>query len=248
MGHQRWGTILEIKLNSCLKIAFLALLSFNVVESPLFITTSLWPDIYEAKNDGRLIKPVFASTSDVIIISDHLKHPTSVAVDSSGNIYVSDTLNDGIVVFDSSGNLLKTIGSASGLQHPTSVAVDSSGNIYVSDTINNRIVIFDSSGNLLKTIGSAGSQAGQFKHPEGIAVDNICNIYVADTLNDRAQKITQCMGHNLAVQLADSVGVDDGLSAITSRPTSVQLADSVGVDDGLSAITSRPTSVQLADS
>src|SRR5438445_11559639 len=156
MGHQRWGTILEIKLNSCLKIAFLALLSFNVVESPLFITTSLLPDIYEAKNDGRLIKPVFASTSDVIIISDHLKHPTSVAVDSSGNIYVSDTLNDRIVVFDSSGKLLKTIGSASGLQHPTSVAVDSGGNIYVSDTLNDRIVVFDSSGKLLKTIGSAG--------------------------------------------------------------------------------------------
>src|SRR5438445_13406259 len=85
-----------------------------------------------------------------------LQHPTSVAVDSSGNIYVSDTINDRIVVFDSSGKLLKTIGSASGLQHPTSVAVDSGGNIYVSDTLNDRIVVFDSSGKLLKTIGSAG--------------------------------------------------------------------------------------------
>src|SRR5437899_6781792 len=144
MGHQRWGTILEIKLNSCLKIAFLALLSFNVVESPLFITTSLWPDIYEAKNDGRLIKPVFASTSDVIIISDHLKHPTSVAVDSSGNIYVSDTLNDGIVVFDSSGNLLKTIGSAGSLHHQSSDPVDITVNIYCTNNVTDTIIVIES--------------------------------------------------------------------------------------------------------
>src|SRR3989442_12418401 len=70
-------------------------------------------------------------------------HPSGVAVDSSGNIYVADTNNDRIAVFDSSGKLLKSIGSkGSGpgeFNHPSGVAVDSICNIYVADTNNDRI-------------------------------------------------------------------------------------------------------------
>src|SRR3989475_12793760 len=70
-------------------------------------------------------------------------HPSGVAVDSSGNIYVADTNNDRIAVFDSSGKLLKSIGSkGSGpgeFNNPSGVAGDSICNIYVADTNNERI-------------------------------------------------------------------------------------------------------------
>src|SRR2546422_658956 len=208
--------------------------------------------------------------------SGELNHPSGVAVDGIGNIYAADTLNDRIVVFDPTGKLLESIGSkklasdnntesdkdkSGELNHPSGVAVDGIGNIYAADTLNDRIVVFDPTGKLLESIGSKKlasdnntesdkGEPGQFKHPFGIAVDNICNIYVADTLNDRTQKITKCIGHNLSVQLTESVGVDDGLvSVTTAKPTSVQLTESVGVDDGLvSVTTAKPTSVQLADS
>src|SRR2546422_356147 len=208
--------------------------------------------------------------------SGELNHPSGVAVDGIGNIYAADTLNDRIVVFDPTGKLLESIGSkklasdnntesdkdkSGELNHPSGVAVDGIGNIYAADTLNDRIVVFDPTGKLLESIGSKKlasdnntesdkGEPGQFKHPFGIAVDNICNIYVADTLNDRIQEITKCIGHNLSVQLTESVGVDDGLvSATTAKPTSVQLTESVGVDDGLvSATTAKPTSVQLTES
>src|SRR5207245_573937 len=88
---------------------------------------------------------------------DNLMHPSGVAVDGIGNIYVADTLNDRIVVFDSTGKLLESIGgskksaldnnTASGkdnLMHPSGDSVDVIFNIYVADKLNNRIVHVDS--------------------------------------------------------------------------------------------------------
>src|SRR2546428_623214 len=266
---------MEIKLNPFIRISLLTLLIFYVIESPLSISLSFWPDFYQSNNVASP-SSAFAVTQDILIIKDNLNHPSGVAVDGIGNIYAADTLNDRIVVFDPTGKLLESIGSkklasdnntesdkdkSGELNHPSGVAVDGIGNIYAADTLNDRIVVFDPTGKLLESIGSKKlasdnntesdkGEPGQFKHPFGIAVDNICNIYVADTLNDRTQKITKCIGHNLSVQLTESVGVDDGLvSVTTAKPTSVQLTESVGVDDGLvSVTTAKPTSVQLADS
>src|SRR3989449_100889 len=266
---------MEIKLNPFIRISLLTLLIFYVIGSPLSISLSFWPDFYQSNNVASP-SSAFAVTQDILIIKDNLNHPSGVAVDGIGNIYAADTLNDRIVVFDPTGKLLESIGSkklasdnntesdkdkSGELNHPSGVAVDGIGNIYAADTLNDRIVVFDPTGKLLESIGSKKlasdnntesdkGEPGQFKHPFGIAVDNICNIYVADTLNDRIQKITKCIGHNLSVQLADSVGVDDGLvSVTTAKPTSVQLTESVGVDDGLVRdTTAKPTSVQLADS
>jgi DNA-binding beta-propeller fold protein YncE len=59
-----------------------------------------------------------------------------VAVDGSGNVYVSDTRNQRIEKFDSGGTFLAKWGTP----YPwLGVAVDGSGNVYVADLGNNRI-------------------------------------------------------------------------------------------------------------
>jgi len=88
----------------------LILLSFYVVEAPLSASVTFLPTIYSGKSEDSLFSPAFASTSDLLIINDKFSHPFGVAVDSSGNIYVADTNNNRIEVFDSSGKLLKSIG------------------------------------------------------------------------------------------------------------------------------------------
>ena len=69
-------------------------------------------------------------------------------MDSSGNVYVSDSENDRMQKFDSSGNFLLKWGSQGTgdgqFQSPKGVAVDSSGNVYVADTNNSRIQKFSS--------------------------------------------------------------------------------------------------------
>src|SRR3990170_2911727 len=100
--------------------------------------------------------------------------PQGVAVDSTGNIYVADTINNRIQKFDSNSNFLLnfgTPGSGDGkFNHPFGVAVDSSGKIYVADTINNRIQKFNSKGKFILKFGTPGTGDGQFVGPEGVAV------------------------------------------------------------------------------
>ena len=120
--------------------------------------------------------------------------PDSVALDSSGNVYVTDTYNHRIQKFTSSGQFVTKWGSeGSGdgqFNLPGDIALDSSGNIYVADTGNHRIQKFTSSGQFVSKWGSEGSGDGQFNSPGGIALDSSGNVYVADTYNHRIQKFT----------------------------------------------------------
>ncbi len=74
------------------------------------------------------------------------RRPRGVAVDAAGNVYVADTGNNRIQMFDSQGRFLAkwgTTGSSLGqFRRPSGVAVDADGNIYVADASNNRVQRF----------------------------------------------------------------------------------------------------------
>ena len=97
--------------------------------------------------------------------------PVGVAVDSSGNVYITDSSDNLIQKFDSNGNHITkwgSFGSGNGQFYgPDGVAVDSAGNVYVADTANHRIQKFDSNGNFITKWGSFGSGDGQFYYPRG---------------------------------------------------------------------------------
>ncbi len=72
--------------------------------------------------------------------------PRGVAVDSQGRVFVADTGNKRIAVFDSNGKFITQFGSA-GLDpgqfdEPVGVAVGEDGTVYVTDTWNQRIQSF----------------------------------------------------------------------------------------------------------
>lgn len=123
--------------------------------------------------------------------------PQGIAIDASGNIYVSNVdpfTGFNIIKFDGTGKYLATIGSTGAgdgqFSDLTSIemALDATGNLYVTDSGNARVERFDSKGNYVSQFGSLGIGDGQFNAPTGIAIDGDANIYVTDTKNDRVQK------------------------------------------------------------
>ncbi|MBI3762981.1 MAG: SMP-30/gluconolactonase/LRE family protein, partial [Chloroflexi bacterium] len=120
--------------------------------------------------------------------------PWGIAVDSKGDVFVSDTWNHRVQKFDANGNVLTTwgtFGTGEGnnfaMWGPRGLAVDSQDRVYVADTGNKRILVFDADGNALGQVGSPGSLDGQFDEPVGVAVAADGRIFVADTWNQRVQ-------------------------------------------------------------
>ncbi len=117
--------------------------------------------------------------------------PEGVAVDATGNMYVTDIVTDRVTKMTAGGVLVRHWGTQGGgpgqFNDPVRCAVGPDGRVYVVDNGNNRIQIFDPDGNYLGQWGSAGSGPGKFLNPIGIAVDANNNVYVADANNGRVQ-------------------------------------------------------------
>lgn len=125
-----------------------------------------------------------------------LSGPFGVAVDSAGNVYVTD-MYMGLQKFDANGNFVATIGNLSIMDGsttvPTSVAVDAAGNVYVTNVdlqgTTANVQKYDANGNKVLEFGSAGTGDGQFLMPYGsLAVDTNGSIYVPDLITGRVQK------------------------------------------------------------
>jgi DNA-binding beta-propeller fold protein YncE len=117
--------------------------------------------------------------------------PTNLSVDRQGRLYVADTLNFRVQVFDAAGAVVKSIGSLGDgpghLNRAKGVGVDSEGHIYVADTSFNNFQIFDADGAILLFVGATGIGPGEFLLPAGLFVDDEDRIYVVDQGNARVQ-------------------------------------------------------------
>jgi tripartite motif-containing protein 71 len=128
------------------------------------------------------------------ITADGMKDPYGIAINSLGNLYVTDAGNGRVIVFDNAGNLLSTWdkqGSADGEFKSMGfggLAIDLNDNVFVVDNGNFRIQKFDKDGNYITQWGSEGTGDGQFVRAIGIATDVDGNVYVTDDGNPFVQK------------------------------------------------------------
>lgn len=117
--------------------------------------------------------------------------PSYAAVDSRGRIYVSDTLNFCVKVFDEDLKFVRRIGQhGTGMgmfDRPKGISVDSDGHIYVVDAAFSNFQIFNDEGQLMLFVGTFGFEPGLFRLPSGIFIDKKDKIYVADSINRRIQ-------------------------------------------------------------
>jgi sugar lactone lactonase YvrE len=110
--------------------------------------------------------------------------PTNIALDQDGNVYITDSLNFRVEIFDAEGNFISQFGQhcdAIGcFERPKGIAVDSDGHIWVVDTNLALVEIFNREGELLAYIGGPGRSLGRFVDPVGIAIDKNNRVFVSE--------------------------------------------------------------------
>ncbi len=151
-----------------------------------------------------------SGTTDGTGTAARFSGPYGITIDSSGNLYVSDSDNHCIRKITSAGvvttfaGLCGTSGTTDGtgtaarFGNPNGITIDSSGNLYVVQPGYQTIRKITSAGVVTTFAGTAGSSgttdgtgtAARFNYPKGITIDTSGNLYVADDGNHCIRKIT----------------------------------------------------------
>lgn len=116
-----------------------------------------------------------------------------IAFDAHDRLFVADSCNHRVQVFDEKGRLLAQYGkpgkNLGELSYPYDVRIDASGYQFVCEFGNSRVQVFDPDFTPVEIIGGPGSALGQFSNPWSLAMDSHGNLWVADSGNHRLQKL-----------------------------------------------------------
>ena len=186
---------------------------------PTGIAMDRYGNVYFADNNDGRIRKIDTSgiittvagngttgflTEGVPATSSGLYSPTSVAIDTSGNIYIADELDHRVLMVNTSGIIHTFAGTGTagyngdGIQatdaklwFPSAVAIDRGGNVYITDQSNYRIRKVNTSG-VISTIAGTGASgctgdggpatAATLQNTENLSFDNHGNMYFSDYL------------------------------------------------------------------
>lgn len=131
--------------------------------------------------------------------------PSGVAVDGTGNVYITSESMYGRVLELTPGSTKPSMLAFEGLYQPQALAVDKSGAVYVTD-FHNRVVKLDAGAQQQTVLPFDG-----LNYPEGVAVDAQGNVFVADRGNNRVVELQAGSNHQTVLPF-DGLRDPDGVA------------------------------------
>ena len=224
--------------------------------SPSGVAVDAAGNIYIADLGNDLVRKVTASTGVISTVagngtsgnsgdggpatSAEMNSPYDVAVDTSGNIYISDGGNYRIRKVTASTGIITTVvgtgawgysgdggpATSAKITQPMSIVLDAADDIYFADWGSVRIRMVTASTGDISTVAGNGSwgysgdgglaTAAELNSPFGVVVDTAGNIYIADSANNRIRKVTASTGDISTVAGNGAAGYSGDGGAATS--------------------------------
>jgi hypothetical protein len=243
------------------------------LNGPIAVALDSAGNLYIADSTGRRVRKVNQVTGIITTIAGtgasgsagdgfpataaQLNNPQGVALDSSGNLYISEFAGHRVRKVNAVTGIITTVAgtgvtgfngdniqaTAARLNTPQAVAVDSLGNLYIADVGNNRVRKVDTAGDITTVAGTGfrgfsadggPATAATLDIPQGVTVDSSGNLYIVDGNRIRTIEatgiITTIAGTGVGVFSGDG-GPATAAELNGPRGVAVDSADNIYITD-----------------
>ncbi len=150
--------------------------------------------------------------------SASLYRPFGVALDTAGNLFIADSINNRIRRVDATTGIISTVAgngtngfagdggpaTSARLHRPFGVALDAAGNLFIADSSNYRIRRVDATTGIISTVAGNGTNgfagdggpatSARLHRPFGVTLGAAGNLFIADTNNNRIRRVDATTG------------------------------------------------------
>jgi hypothetical protein len=242
-----------------------------ILNNPNGVAIDSAGDVFFADTNNDVVREVNQATGVITTVAgtgtagysgDHgaataaeLDEPIGLALDSVGDLFIADSLNERIREVNASTGVITTVAgtgtanytgdggqaTAATLWGPQGIAIDSAGNLYIADDINDVVREVNHASQVITTLAGNGNfgytgdggaaTAAELGFPEGVAVDTAGNVYIVDNQYNVVREVNHANG--LITTIAGNGGTGytgDGGAATAAELNSPEgvAVDSVG--------------------